>query len=67
MNVRDKFEQGDFTAIETYIRTNIFDKPAEFYLVTNSILSHADFKALQEWRDRVPEYVKDYVSLNKYM
>ena len=149
--VRDKFEQGDFTAIETYIRTNIFDKPAEFYnldklrqsvkldrrltlreivekifgritrfkskeelldeefekfvsvtkphdydpiipikhyfkayitdndirdiiekkeygrLATNSILSLADFKALQEWRDRVPEYVKDYVPLNKYM
>lgn len=149
--VRDKFELGDFTAIETYIRTNIFDKPTEFYnldklrqsvkldrrlslreivekifgritrfkskeelldeefdkfvnvtkpqdsdpiipikhyfkayitdndirdiiekkeygrLATNSILSLADFKALKEWRDRVPEYVKDYVPLNKYL
>ena len=28
----------------------------------------ADFKAVpQEWRDRIPEYVKDYVSLNQFM
>ncbi len=26
-----------------------------------------DFKALNGWRDVVPEYVKDYVSINKYM
>lgn len=26
-----------------------------------------DFKALNGWRDVVPEYVKDYVSVNKYM
>ena len=28
----------------------------------------ADFKAVpKEWRDRLPEYVKDYVSLNQFM
>jgi type I restriction enzyme R subunit len=28
----------------------------------------ADFKAVpREWRERVPEYVKDYVSLNQFM
>ncbi len=26
-----------------------------------------DFRALNGWRDVVPEYVKDYVSINKYM
>lgn len=26
-----------------------------------------DFKALNSWRDVIPEYVKDYVSINKYM
>lgn len=26
-----------------------------------------EFKALNGWRDKVPEYVKDYVSVNQYM
>ena len=46
---------------------DIIEKKEYGRLATNSILSLADFKALQEWRDRVPEYVKDYVPLNKYM
>ena len=26
-----------------------------------------DFEALNGWRDVIPEYIKDYVSINKYM
>lgn len=29
--------------------------------------SLAEFKALNGWKDKVPEYVKDYVSVNQYM
>jgi len=34
---------------------------------TNPKVSLADFKALNGYRDVVPEYVKDYVSVNTYM
>lgn len=34
---------------------------------TNPKVSLADFKALNGYRDVVPEYVKDYVSINTYM
>ena len=34
---------------------------------TNPKVTMADFKELNSWRDVIPEYVKDYVSLNKYM
>jgi len=27
----------------------------------------ADLKAFEEWRDVIPEYVKDYVSLNTFL
>ncbi len=37
-------------------------------LNVNPAFSMADFKAVpKEWRDRIPEYVKDYVSLNQFM
>lgn len=36
-------------------------------LATNPKLSFADYKALNGWRDIVPEYVKDYVSINTYL
>ena len=36
-------------------------------LATNPKLSLADFKALNSWRDVIPEYVKDYVHLNQFM
>jgi len=29
--------------------------------------SMQEFKALNGWRDTVPEYVKDYVPVNQYM
>lgn len=34
---------------------------------TNPKVSMADFKELNGWRDIIPGYVKDYVSLNAYM
>lgn len=34
---------------------------------TNPKVSLADFKALNGYRDVIPEYVKDYVSVNTYM
>lgn len=34
---------------------------------TNPKVSISDFKALNGWRDVIPEYVKDYVKLNTYM
>jgi type I restriction enzyme R subunit len=36
-------------------------------LATNPKVSLADLKALNDWRDVIPEYVKDYVHLNTFM
>lgn len=37
-------------------------------LNVNPTFSMADFKAVpEEWRKRIPEYVKDYISLNQFM
>ena len=36
-------------------------------LATNAKVNLADFKALNSWRDVIPEYVKDYVQLNQFM
>jgi type I restriction enzyme, R subunit len=36
-------------------------------LADNPMLSQQDLKALNGWRDIVPEYVKDYVSINNFM
>lgn len=37
-------------------------------LNVNLAFSMAGFKAVpKEWRERIPEYVKDYVSLNHFM
>jgi type I restriction enzyme R subunit len=35
-------------------------------LATNAKVSPADIKALNSWRDVIPDYVKDYVSLNAF-
>lgn len=35
-------------------------------LADNPKVSLADLRSLGEWRDRIPEYVKDYVSLNQF-
>ncbi len=34
---------------------------------TNPKVSMAEFKALNSWRDVIPDYVKDYVSINQFM
>lgn len=36
-------------------------------LATNPKLSLADFKALNDWRAVIPDYIKDYVQLNQFM
>jgi type I restriction enzyme R subunit len=47
---------------------DIIEKRRLTELNVNPAFSMADFKAVpMEWRDRLPEYVKDYVSLNQFM
>lgn len=36
-------------------------------LATNPKVTIADFKELNNWRNIIPEYVKDYVPINKFM
>ena len=36
-------------------------------LADNPKVSLADVRALDEWRNVIPEYVKDYVHLNQFM
>jgi len=36
-------------------------------LATNPKISLKEFKELNEWRETVPEYVKDYVTINNFM
>ena len=36
-------------------------------LADNPKISLADVKALDHWREVIPEYVKDYVPLNQFM
>lgn len=148
--IKEKYEQGDMQAVEDYVKTEIFDKPQEFYnleklrksakvnrrislrevidkifgrldkfkdkdelleeefekfisiykpdskyyypiknflkayitdneireiveskeygrFATNPKVSMGDFKELNGFREVIPEYVKDYVSVNTYM
>ena len=47
---------------------DIIEKKRLTDLNVNPAFSMADFKAVpREWRERIPEYVKDYVSLNQFM
>ena len=47
---------------------DIIDKKQLTELNVNSTFGMSDFKAVpKEWRDRIPEYVKDYVPLNQFM
>ena len=47
---------------------DIIEKGKLTDLNVNPAFNMADFKAVpKEWRDRIPEYVKDYVSLNQFM
>jgi len=46
---------------------NIVESKEYSRFATNPKVSLSDFKALNGWRDVIPEYVKDYVKLNTYM
>ena len=47
---------------------DIIEKKRLTDLNVHPAFSIADFKAVpKEWRERIPEYVKDYVSLNQFM
>ncbi|HUM99576.1 MAG TPA: DEAD/DEAH box helicase family protein [Halothiobacillus sp.] len=47
---------------------DIIDHKRFTELNVNPSFSMADFKAVpQEWRSRIPNYIKDYVSLNQFM
>ncbi|MGB4913725.1 MAG: DEAD/DEAH box helicase family protein [Candidatus Dechloromonas phosphoritropha] len=47
---------------------DIIEKKRLAKLNFNPAFSMADFKAVpKEWRERIPEYVKDYVPLNQFM
>ncbi len=47
---------------------DIIEKRRLTELNVNPAFNMADFRAVpREWRDRIPEYVKDYVSLNQFM
>ena len=46
----------------------IIDKQQFTALNVNSTFGMSDFRAVPSvWRDRIPEYVKDYVPLNQFM
>ena len=57
--------------LKAYITDNeirdIIEKGEYTRLATNPKLTFADLEELNGWIERVPEYVKDYVSLNAYM
>jgi len=46
---------------------DIVEKKQFARLATNPKLTIEEFKALNGWREQVPEYVKDYISLNTYV
>ena len=53
-------------ATDGYLR-DIIDKRQFARLATNPAFSSADFRAVpQKYRNLVPEYIKDYVSLNQF-
>ncbi len=57
--------------LKAYITDNeirdIIEKGEYTRLATNPKLNMADLEAVNGWVEKVPEYVKDYVSLNAYM
>ena len=47
---------------------NIIDNKHLTDLNVNPTFGMSDFKAVPpEWRNRIPEYIKDYVPLNQFM
>lgn len=65
----------DIPAIKTYFKAyvsdgrirHIIDEKEYTALATNSVFSTQDFRAVpEEYRELIPDYVKDYVSLNRF-
>ena len=59
------------TFFKAYVTNGItrdaVDKKQFTYLATNAVFSIEDFKAVPDrYRKLVPEYIKDYVSLNQF-
>ena len=53
-------------ATDGFLR-DIIDKRQFALLATNPAFSNADYRAVpQKYRNLVPEYIKDYVSLNQF-
>ena len=53
-------------ATDSYVR-DIIDKRQFTRLATNPVFSSQNYLAVpEEYRDLVPEYIKDYVSLNQF-
>lgn len=48
-------------SVRTIVDTREFSRLAD-----NPKVSLSDIQALEQWRDVIPEYVKDYVSLNAF-
>ena len=46
---------------------DIVEKREYNRLATNPKVTMADYKALNSWREIIPDYVKDYVHLNAFM
>ena len=47
---------------------DILEKGHLTELNVNPVFGMADYRAVpKEWRSRIPEYVKDYISLNQFM
>lgn len=70
-----KPDSGDVHAIRSFLKAYISDAEVRrivdsrqfAQLATNPRVSMADLRALGNWRDVIPEYVKDYVAINTYM
>jgi type I restriction enzyme R subunit len=46
---------------------DIVEKKEFNRLATNPKVTLSDYKALNDWRNIIPEYVKDYIHLNQFM
>jgi len=69
------WEAEAIPAIKTYFKAyisdlrirHIIDEKEFADLATNAVFSTRDFKAVpQKYRDLIPDYIKDYVSLNQF-
>lgn len=71
----EKPDAGHMPQIQLFFKAYITDSEIrdiverrEFNrLATNPKVTMADYKALNSWRDIIPDYVKDYVHLNAFM